>query len=168
MAENIGKKAEKKIQEWLDHPELGYSFDRLKDQMTGFFGSTNICDFIVFKAPFQYYIESKCTENDRFDFSMITDTQYDGLLQKSKIKYVYGWVIVLFASYKRAFVLNIQDIDWMIQNGKKSLNITKIDKWPIPYKEIRTVPNNRKPLLDYEGLIEEYCPDSRLVYEKNS
>lgn len=30
----IGKKAEKKIQEWLDRPECGYSFDRIPDQMT--------------------------------------------------------------------------------------------------------------------------------------
>lgn len=163
MSETLGKKAEKKIKEWLDKPELGYSFDRIPDQMTGFYGSSNICDFIVFHAPRQYYIESKATENDRFEFSMISQTQHDGLLKKSKIKYVYAWVIVLFASYKRAFVLNIEDIDWMIQNGKKSLNIKKIDKWPIPYKEITTIPNNRKDLLDYTGVIEEYVPERRPI-----
>jgi len=41
----------------------------------------------------------------------------------------------------------------------KSLNIKKITKWPIPYKEIRTIPNNRKEFLDYEGEIEEYTPE---------
>ena len=40
-------------------------------------------------------------------------------------------------------------------SGHKSLNIKKIDKWTIPYKEIRTVPNNRKQLLDYIGDLEE-------------
>lgn len=30
----VGKEAEKKIKEWLDRPEDGYSFDRLPDQMT--------------------------------------------------------------------------------------------------------------------------------------
>ena len=34
MSESIGKKAENKIQEWLDRPGEGYSFDRIKDQMT--------------------------------------------------------------------------------------------------------------------------------------
>lgn len=34
MSESIGKKAETKIQEWLDRPSEGYSFDRIKDQMT--------------------------------------------------------------------------------------------------------------------------------------
>lgn len=30
----IGKQAESKIKEWLDRPLDGYSFDRIKDQMT--------------------------------------------------------------------------------------------------------------------------------------
>lgn len=145
----IGKKAEKKIAEWLDRPEEGYSFDRIPDQMTGFFGSKNICDFTLFKAPYQYYIESKATWEERFDFSMLTDTQYDGLLGKSKIKNVFGYVIVLFASHKRAFIIDIRDIDSLVQQGKKSLNIKKIDKWGIPYKEIKTIPS-RKELLDYD------------------
>lgn len=158
MADDIGKKAEQKIKEWLDRPDEGYCFDRIPDQMTGFFGSKNICDFICYKYPHMYYIESKATWNDRFDFSMITDTQHDGLLSKSYIEGTYAWVIVLFASYKRAFVLNIQDIDRLQQEGTKSINIKKIDKWSLPYKEIRCIPNNRKLLLDYEGQIEEYIP----------
>jgi recombination protein U len=161
MSENIGKKAEEKIQLWLDRPQEGYCFDRIYDQMTGFFGSTNICDFTLFKVPYFYYIESKCTEEDRFDFSMITDKQRSGLLTKSQIDHVFGWVIVLFATYHRAFVLNIQDIVWMEQSlNKHSLNINKVDKWPIPYKELQTVPS-RKLLWDYIGQIEEYIPDKR-------
>lgn len=154
----IGKKAEAKIEEWLTRPAEGYSFDRIPDQMTGFFGSKNICDFVCYKHPNIYYIESKATWEDRFDFSMLTETQHDGLLEKSEIDYVYGWVIVLFASYKRAFVIDIREIKRLEDEGKKSINIKKIDKWLITYKEIRTIPNNRKQLLDYEGDIEEYVP----------
>ena len=154
----LGKKAESKIREWLDKPEEGYSFDRLPDQMTGFYGSSNICDFICFKSPELYYIESKATWHDRFDFSMITENQHNGLLQKSKIDHVYGLIIVLFASYKRAFILNIKDIDKLKDSGTKSLNITKIDKWEIPYAEISTIPNNRKTYLDYQGSLKD-CVD---------
>lgn len=151
---SLGKKAEKKIQEWLDRPDDGYSFDRLKDQMTGFYGSKNICDFTLFKSPYMYYIESKATWEDSFPFSMITDYQYDNLLLKSHIDSVYGLVMVLFASYQRAFILQIQDIDELIKGGgQKSLNIKKIDKWPIRYKEIETIPS-RKELLDYRGELE--------------
>ena len=162
MSETIGKKAEKQIATWLDRPEEGYSFDRIKDQMTGFFGSTNICDFTLFKSPNMYYIESKATEEDRFEFSMIRPTQHDGLMTKSRITNVYGWVIVLFVSYQRAFVFNIQDIDWMIHSlDKHSLNIKKIAKWPLPYKELQTIPNSRKLMLDYIGEVESYIPCNR-------
>ena len=150
VTDTLGKDAEKKIKEWLDRPDEGYDFQRLPDQMTGFYGSSNICDFVLYKYPNHYWIESKATWNDRFDFSMLTDTQYDGLLNKSKIDGVDGVVIVLFASYQRAFWISIKEIDRLKQSGKKSLNILKIDKWNIDYHEIKTIPNNRKKLLDYD------------------
>lgn len=163
MASNsdIGKKAESKIYEWLNKPDEGYSFDRIYDQMTGFFGSSNICDFTCFKAPYMYYIESKATYEDRFDFSMLTTKQHDGLLEKSVISNVFGLVIVLFALYKRAFILDIRDIKLLEDQGIKSLNIKKRDKkgWPCKSVEIQTIPNNRKQLLDYTGHIEEYVQE---------
>lgn len=156
MNDLLGKKAEDKIWEWLDRPDDGYAFTRLYDQLTGYYmTSRNICDFICYKQPNMYYIESKATWKDRFDFSMIQPHQHDGLFKKSKINGCYGWVIVLFASYKRAFKLDICDIVKLEESGVKSLNITKIDKWTIPYKELSTVPSNRKQLLDYTGEIEE-------------
>lgn len=150
---DLAKKAEAKVRQWLDRPEEGYCFDRIPDQMTGHFGSKNICDFTLFKSPFKYYLESKATWEDRFDFSMITDYQYEKMLEKSKIDMVFSYIVVLFASYQRAFLIDIRDIEYMIEKlNQKSLNIKKIDKWPIPYKEIVTVPNSRKQLLDYRHL----------------
>lgn len=148
---SIGKKAEAKIKEWLDKPEEGYCFDRIPDQMTGFYGSKNICDFTLFKSPNMYYIESKATWEDRFDFSMLSSTQHDGLLEKSKIPNVYGVVIVLFAHHQRAFIIDINEIKRLEDIGKHSLNIKKIDKWGIVYTEIQTIPNSRKTFLDYTG-----------------
>lgn len=149
--DGLGKKAEEKIREWLDKPELGYSFDRFYDQMTGYYmTSRNICDFVCYKYPHTYYIESKSTYEDRFNFSMLTETQHNGLLEKSKIPGVYGLVIVLFATYQRAFIINIKDIKKLEDSNKKSLNIKKINKWDIPYAEIPTLPS-RKSLLDYDG-----------------
>lgn len=171
MAETThGKKAEKKIKEWLDRPKDGYSFDRIPDQMTGYYLiSRNICDFTCFKAPYMYYIESKATEHDRFDFSQLTDTQRNGLRLKAEIAGVYGVVIVCFSYYKRTFVFDIRDIADIDPDALddaddktfltiKSVNVTKVDKWKIPYKEIRTIPS-RKEFLDYTGEIEEYIPE---------
>lgn len=154
MNDLLGKKAEEKISEWLDKPDEGYCFDRIPDQMTGFYGSKNICDFTLFKSPYKYYIESKATWEDRFDFVNISETQHDGLLDKSKIHNVFGLIVLLFATYKRAFILDIRDIKKLEDSGKKSLNIKKIDKWGIPFVEIETIPNNRKNLLDYTGKFE--------------
>ena len=154
--DGLGKDAEQKIWDWLDRPEDGYSFDRLYDQMTGYYEvSRNICDFICYKHPNIYYIESKATWSDRFALSMLTSKQHDGLLTKSKIPGCFGWVIVLFATYKRAFRIDIKDIVALEESGQKSLNIKKIAKWPIPYKELQTIPNNRKKLLDYIGEVED-------------
>ena len=151
MSESVGKKAEKKIREWLDRPDDGYSFDRLPDPMGGYIGQANICDFTCYKYPHMYYIESKATEHDRFDFTMLTDTQREGLYKKSHIEGCYGLVIVLFVSYQRAFILNIKD---MVDSGLKSLNVNKVDKWTIPYTEIPTIPS-RKAMLDYTGELDD-------------
>ena len=156
MNDDLGKQAERKIREWLDKPEDGYSFERVPDQLSGFYGSKNICDFTCFKSPFMYYIESKATWNDRFDFSMITDTQREGLLKKSRIPFVRGIVIVLFASYKRAFMIDIRSIVKSIESRNKSFNINRLNKSQVKMSEIETIQNSRKTFLDYKGDIENY------------
>lgn len=80
---------------------------------------------------------------------MLTEKQHDGMLEASKVNGVVSYVVVLFASYQRAFLINIQDIKKMEDQKKKSLNIKKLNKWPIPYIEIKTIPS-RKALLDYD------------------
>ena len=179
-----GKKAEKKIEAWLSRPDLGYSFDRIPDQMTGFYQvSRNICDFICYKFPHMFYLESKCTYHDRLDFSELTKTQRDGLRVKAEIPGCYGLVIVTFAEYKRSFIFNIKDIAEFIDPTLplvtmeaavkseadvarlkvKSVNIKKIDKWEIPYWEIETIPS-RKEFLEYTGDLPDF---EQLSHNKN-
>lgn len=156
MSTLLGKAAEGKIREWLDHPENGHSLDRIPDQMTGFYGSKNICDFVYYRYPNQYYIESKATEADRWDLSQLTDTQFNGLLSKSHIKGCFGVVIVLWASYQETYVFDIRDLAQLVRSGQKSLNIKKRLEWPIPYVKIPCVANTRKHLLDYEDVPLSY------------
>lgn len=162
MSTSFGKKAEQKIKEWLDKPEFGYSFDRIPDQLGGFYGGRNICDFICFKSPYMFYIESKETEHDRFEFSRISEVQYCGLLKKSKIENCFGLVFVLFSTYQRCFIFKIQDIDALIKSGKKSVNVKKIDKWNIPYIEVPTT-SSRKRMLDYTGDIVELVTKGKQI-----
>lgn len=155
----FGKVAEQRIRTWLDRPEDGYSFDRIPDQMNGFYMvSRNICDFGCYKYPNNFYIESKATVHDNFAFSQLTDVQRIGLRKKSKIKGCYGLVVVLFVAYKRAFIINIKDItdDSLEANlTTKSINIKKIDKWKIPYWEIETIPS-RKEIREYTGELPDF------------
>ena len=158
MDDGLGKDAESKIKVWLNKPEEGYCFYRIKDHMTGFYGSDNPCDFIVYRYPYQCFLESKATWKDRFDLSMVTQNQRKGLLSYSEINGVYGVVAVLFASSQRMFIFNASDLFMLDQYGEpvlknekiKSFNIKKIDKWSVPYKEVATIPS-RKKLLDYTG-----------------
>lgn len=155
--DDIGKKAEKRIREWLNRPEEGYCFDRIPDQLSGLYGSKNICDFTLFKMPYMYYIESKASWSDNVPFKMVTDYQREQMLLKSQIHGVYGIVAVLFASYQRMFLFDIRDwVDELNDESKQSsINIKKIDKWTIPYVEVATIPS-RKELLEYTGEIDDY------------
>lgn len=78
----------------------------------------------VLQKPVHVYIESKETEHDRFDFPCCPTASTQGY-SKVQIQNCFGIVIVLFASHKRAFILNIQDIDAYIKAGKSQLTSLK-------------------------------------------
>ena len=97
------------------------------------------------------------TWKDRFDINMISETQYNGLMEMAPIPGVAAVVIVLFASYQRAFIIDIREIDrYQKESGMKSFNIKQIDQWPFKYSEIQTIPNNRKKLLGYTGDLDDH------------
>lgn len=154
MNDLLGKKAEEQIKKWLDRPEDGYDFERIPDQMSGLYGSKNISDFTLYKHPYKYWIESKASYENRISFSVLSDIQYTGLMKKSQIPGVFGVVIFLFATHKRAIIMDIRQIDALKSIGKCSINIDKIDIWNFKYAEIQIIPNSRKQLLDYTGNFE--------------
>lgn len=165
-AVTLGKKAEGKVREWLELPESGHDFNRIPDQLSGFYGSKNICDFYMYKYPYMYYIESKASYNDNMLFSMVTEYQRTEMFKRSKIFGVRSIVVFLYATYKRAFILDIRDIQHQLDDpkGAKSLNIKKVEKWPIPYVEIPTI-QSRKQLLDYTGDFEELVAQLERIRE---
>lgn len=92
MAVNRGKQFENVIRKAFEKVD-GVSIDRLHDQTTGFVGSKNICDFIVYREPYEYYFECKSVHGNTLSFRNITTTQWNGLLEKSKIPGVFAGVI---------------------------------------------------------------------------
>lgn len=120
MAVNRGKEFEQRIKEAFEKvPNV--SIDRLHDQTTMYKGSSNICDFIVYKEPYEYYIECKSVHGNVLPFKNITDTQWNGLLEKSRIKGVYAGVICWWVDRDVTKFIPIEALEWNRKFGYKSL-----------------------------------------------
>ena len=120
MSQNRGKQFEEVIKKSFEKiPNV--SVDRLHDQTTGYLGSKNICDFIVYKKPYEYYIECKSVHGNTFPFSNITDNQFRGLLEKSKIKGVIAGLIIWFVDKDVTIFVEINDLKVAKDLGDKSI-----------------------------------------------
>ena len=123
MAENRGKKFESIIRNaFLEVSDV--SIDRINDQTTHFKGSTNICDFIVYKKPYEYYIECKSVHGNTLPFSNVTETQWNGLLEKSQIKGVNAGIICWWIDRDETWYIPIDVFeDAKIVMNAKSINL---------------------------------------------
>jgi len=130
MAQNRGKDFENVVREAFEKVP-GVSIDRLHDQTTKFKGtSANICDFIVYREPYEYYIECKSINRGAFPFSNITDTQWNGLLQKSQIKGVFAGIIVWYIDKDATFFIPIQILNQDKSIGHKSMSCKSCYEYP--------------------------------------
>ena len=127
MAQNRGKKFENIIQDACMKVK-GVSVDRIHDQTNGFKNSSNICDFIMYKYPHQYYIECKTIHGNTFPLSNVSKKQREGMLEKSKIPGVIAGIILWFVDHDKTFFIPIQHIQDEMDLGFKSLNVRKLDK----------------------------------------
>ena len=137
MAENLGKKFEGVIKQSFEQV-LGVSVDRVHDQTTGYQGSSNICDFIMYKYPYQYYIECKSVHGNTLSihsipkpdkhgvlhgfYGNITDKQWEGLLEKSKIPGVTAGVICWWVDKDTTMFIDIRLLNELRARGYKSID----------------------------------------------
>lgn len=121
MGQNRGKQFEQIIKEaFLKVPNV--SVDRIPDQVSGFkVTSANICDFIVYKKPYEYYIECKSVHGATLPFSNIRPNQWNGLLEKSKIDGVIAGVICWWVDYDVTAFIPIQFLQEQKEMGRKSV-----------------------------------------------
>lgn len=136
MGVNRGKKFEKVVQECFEKTP-GVSIDRLHDQTTGYEGSSNICDFIVYREPHEFYFECKSVHGNTLSihsipkpdkrgvlhgfYGNITDTQWEGLLEKSKIKGVHAGILCWWIECDITLYLPIEILQYAYENGDKSI-----------------------------------------------
>ena len=132
MAVNRGKQFEQIIEQSF-RKVPGVSIDRLHDQTTGYKGSSNICDFIVYKEPYEYYIECKSVHgntlsiysNDpKHKYGNITNTQWEKLIEKAKIEGVHAGIICWWIDRDETWYIPI----WVLYDARvvcddKSINI---------------------------------------------
>lgn len=131
MAVNRGKQFEDVVRKAFEKVP-GVSIDRLHDQTTGFKGSQNICDFIVYREPYEYYFECKSVHGNILPFRNITETQWDGLLEKSKIQGVTAGVICWWIDKNITLFIPIQLLNALRADGFNSIRydydlITELD-----------------------------------------
>lgn len=154
MTVNRGKKFESVIEDaFLAVPEV--SIDRLHDQTTGYLGSKNICDFIVYRKPYEYYFECKSVHGNILPFTNITDKQWNGMLEKSQIKGVFAGVICWWVDKDVTKFIPIQMLQRMKDKGAKSIRYDILAC--SGYYTIDIQGNKRRVFFDYnmEGLLNE-------------
>ena len=120
MSPNYGKEFESIIKKSIE--QLGdTSIIRLHDQTTGFIGSSNICDFIAYRYPYEYLFECKSIHGNTFPYSNISDVQLKGMTEMSNINGVFPAVICWWVDHDVTKILPIQIINDEIKAGHKSI-----------------------------------------------
>lgn len=149
MTVNRGKDFESKIKEGFEKVP-NTSIIRLPDPMAGYAGVKNICDFIVYHNPLQFFIECKSVHGNTMPFTNITDNQWKGLLEQSKIDGVVAGVICWFVDHDRTMFIPIQSLQHYKDMGLKSINVKNLDDVPYIYDIIEVAGRKKRVFFEYD------------------
>lgn len=142
---NRGKQFEEQIRQAFENvPDT--SVIRLIDPQSGYAGVRNICDFIVYRQPHQYFIECKSCYGNTLPFSNITENQWKGLAEASKIPGVIAGYMIWFIDHNRTVFVLAQSMVVHKELGEKSWNIAK--QWDSDFYEIKG--KKKRILFDYD------------------
>lgn len=97
------------------------SIIRLHDQTTGFTGSKNPCDFIMYHFPFMYAIECKSVHGNRLPFSNVTDYQWSELNKLSKTHGIIAGIVCWWIDRDVTLFMPIDLLLALKSNGAKSV-----------------------------------------------
>ncbi len=124
MAVNRGKQFEGKVKEDLERlPDI--SLERLPDQMSGYRGSKNVCDYLMYRYPYFYYLECKTTNENTFPLAALS--QYDELLARKGRRGVRSGVILWFVKHDKVVYVPIATFQRIKEAGLKSVNIKMLN-----------------------------------------
>lgn len=153
MSVNRGKQFEDVIRAAFEKvPNV--SIDRLNDNTAGFKGIAGICDFIVYREPYEYYFECKSVHGNRLPFSNITETQWNGLLEKSKIDGVFAGVLCWWVDKDVTKFIPIQLLQHMKLLKFKSIKFDDYTVGTFVYPQIEIKGKKKRVFFDYD--MEEF------------
>lgn len=135
MGENRGKQFEGIVRDCFERAE--FCIDRFYDQTNGFKGSQNICDFVVFRQPNIMYLECKSCHGNTFPLSNITQTQWNGLLEKDLFQGVYAGVMIWWIDKDVTKFVPIYDLQILADSGAKSIRFDTAFGIEVPGKKKR-------------------------------
>ena len=167
MAENRGKQFEDVVQKAFELiPNT--SIVRLHDQTTGYLGSSNHCDFIAYREPYEYHIECKTVHGNTLSihsipkpdkngilhgfYGNITDKQWEGLLEKSEIPGVFAGVLCWWVDKGVTRFIPIQALQYAkFKVGAKSIRYDDTD-----YNYYEVLGKKKRVFFDYDmaGLLD--------------
>ena len=118
---NYGKKFEDIIKDSFSL--LDVDVQRLYDTTNGFTGIKQPSDFIIYKYPYQYYVECKCTWDNTFHQSKIP--QLMELAKKSLINGVVAGAMIWFIKHDTTVFIPVETLVKHYYNNS-SVNIKQI------------------------------------------
>lgn len=144
---NRGKDFENVVRKAFEEVE-GVSIDRFNDNTAGFMGVRGISDFVVYKTPFEYYIECKVTESTSLPFSNITKNQWESLEKKHQIDGVCAGVLCWFINEDLTIFFPITTLNKVKELGRRSINCKICQENLFPYLVLKG--EKKKVFYDYD------------------
>lgn len=154
MAVNRGKQWEAKLKEDFSKLSGAYIY-RVPDNMSGYKGITGISDFIGYKYPKIFFIEAKTVLGNTFPLTNFT--QFDKMTAIPAEKGIHRGVMIWFQDHSAVLYVPLSTIAKMKSDGKKSVNIKKIDEEGYDY--IRIPSTQKRVFLDSDYSVLLDLPD---------
>lgn len=138
MSQSLAKSFEAKLKEdWMKLPNA--TIDRLYDPVGGYYGISNVSDFISYSFPNIFYLECKTIKGNTFPLSNLK--QYDKLLEKKGIKGVKAGAVIWFYEHDNKIVfVPIETFEKLKNDNKKSFNVKMVgekDYYNIPIPSVK-------------------------------
>lgn len=139
--------------------EAGAVVERLPDPTNGYLGIRNKSDFIVYRYPYQYYIECKTVHSHRLPMYNITFNQRVGMLEVVPNKGIIAGIMCWFISLDRTLFIPIEVIEEYRLADVKSINLNKMDD----KRFIEIHGEKKRVYFDYDlGQFLDYCEKHKL------